>query len=396
MKKIWIFFVCSVLVFSACKKDSTEALRVEPLPDQTEQNKLKINQIQLLGSHNSYHIRMDAALLSFLKNLSAILPADLDPTGLDYTHETIEDQLDKYNIRSFEIDIYNDPEGGRFSQRKGNLLIGKSEFSFIPELREPGLKVMHIPDIDFETHCITFKGFLNQLKSWSAKNPNHVPIVVLIEPKTQTVGDVLGPLGFAKAIPFGKPEMDNIDAEIKAVYGDDLKGVITPDMVKGTYATLEEAVLAGNWPTLGESRGKVIFQMIGRFQEVYAEGYPSLSGRVIFASFRPGRPEAAFTQFEGMPGDENAAKEAVAKGYIVRTRSDSPDNENRTGDYSRWNASLASGSQVISTDYYRPDPRYKTDPSFKDYTVAFPGNVVARINPVSAPDKVGLSPIREK
>jgi hypothetical protein len=395
MKKKWILWAFTLLSISACNKDTVEEVTA-PLPDQTEQNKLKINQIQLLGSHNSYHIRMDDALLSFLKGISGILPKDLDASGLDYTHETIEDQLEKYNIRSFEIDIYNDPEGGRFSKRKGNLLIGKSVFSFVAELREPGLKVMHIPDIDFETHCYTFKSFLNKLKNFSAKNPNHVPIVVLIEPKVQTVGDVLGPLGFAKALPFGKPEMDNIDAEIKAVYGADLKGVITPDMVRGDYATLEEAVLAGNWPTLGESRGKVLFQMIGKFQETYADGYPSLSGRVMFASFRPGRPEAAFTQFEGMPGDEAAAKDAVAKGYMVRTRSDSPDNENRSGSYVRWNAALASGSQIISTDYYRPDPRYKTNPAFKDYAVAFPGNVPAIINPVSAPDKLGIGPIREK
>lgn len=394
MKKAWILFVFTLLVIAACKKDVVEEVAV--LPDQTEQNKLKINQIQLLGSHNSYHIRMDQRLLSFLSGLSAILPSNLDPSGLDYTHETIEYQLDKYNIRSFEIDIYNDPEGGRFSRRKGNLLIGKPESSFIPELREPGLKVLHIPDIDFETHCYTFKSFLNKLKGWSAKNPNHVPVVVLIEPKTQTVGDVLGPLGFVSAIPFGREEMNTIDQEIREVYGPELKGVITPDMVRGDYSTLEEAVLAGNWPTLGESRGKVIFQMIGRYQEIYAEGHPSLRARVIFASFRPGRPEAAFTQFEGMPGDEAAAKEAVAKGYMVRTRSDSPDNENRSGSYVRWNASLASGCQIISTDYYRPDPRYRTNSAFTDYAVAFPGNAPAIINPVSAPDKLGIGPIREK
>ena len=42
-------------------------------------------------------------------------------------------------------------------------------------------------------------------------------------------------------------------------------------------------------------------------------------------------------------------------GYLVRTRSDANTTEARENDYSRFEAALESGAQIISTDYYLPD-----------------------------------------
>ena len=55
-------------------------------------------------------------------------------------------------MRSFELDVLHDPDGGRFYNRNGYLFVSQLTESNIPELLEPGLKVMHIPDIDFDTH----------------------------------------------------------------------------------------------------------------------------------------------------------------------------------------------------------------------------------------------------
>lgn len=394
VKKVSLFIVTTVFFLASCKKDEKSAERV--LPEQTQQNLLKINQLQSIGSHNSYHIRMDDDLFEVLQNFNAVLPDEFKiDEGLYYTHETLQDQLSKYNVRNLEIDIYNDEKGGKFFLRKGNVLIGKDQSSGLKELREPGLKVLHIPDIDFKTHCLTFKDMMRQVKAWSEVNYNHVPIVILIEPKETTVGDVLGPLGFAKATPFGPEQMDNIDAEIKEIFGEDLNQLITPDDVRGSYSTLEEAVLAGNWPTLGASRGKFIFVMIGSKQDIYAEGHPSLAGRAMFATFDPGRPEAAFVKLDGALSSKAEIIDAVAKGYMVRTRSDDPGRENFTGDYSKRDAAFESGAQVISTDYYRPDERYLTNPLVTNYTVQLPGGFPARVNPISAPDKVNIGPILE-
>jgi hypothetical protein len=55
----------------------------------------------------------------------------------------------------------------------------------------------------------------------------------------------------------------------------------------------------------------------------------------------------------------------MTKKFIVRTRSDAGTIEARNNDYRRFNAAWQSGSQIISTDYYKPDKR------FSDYQVKF-------------------------
>ncbi len=334
--------------------------------------------------------------MSFLNAISIVLPSNLQPADLDYEHEPLDIQLNTYGMRSFEIDIYADPVGGRFYNRKGNILIGKPEASGIEELRQPGFKVMHIPDIDFGTHYYTFKDILQSLKDWSDNNPNHIPIFLLIEGKESTVGDVLGFLGFPTAVKFTPALCDDLDAEIKAVFGNDLSKVISPDEIRGSYTTLKEAVLANKWPTIGESRGKFIFVMQGESVNEYLLNHASLQGRAMFTTAEEIDDEAAFLQFNDPQGDGNNIITAVQKGYIVRTRADGPNNQNRSGDYAKQIAAFGSGAQIISTDYYRPDPRYLTQPNqFKNYSCRFPNNDLARINPISAADKQGIGKIAE-
>lgn len=388
-------FILFIIILSGCKKESDNS-RKASIPDQTEINKLKINQLQTLGSHNSYHIRTDPKLLNFLSAISSILPSNLQASDLDYEHESLEIQLNTYGMRSFEIDIYADPVGGRFYSRRGNILIGKPEASGIDELRQPGFKVMHIPDIDYNTHFYTFKSMLLALKSWSDTHPNHIPVFLLIETKETTAGDILGFLGFKTAIKYTPALCDDLDAEVKAVFGNNLDKVITPDMIRASYPTLEAAVLANNWPTVGESRGKFIFVMQGGGEEEYIQGHASLQGRTMFIMSEQGKPEAAFLGYDDPTRNSSIIPTAVSKGYMVRTRSDDPNKQNRTGDYTQQNAAFVSGAQMISTDYYRPDPRYLTQPAtFKNYSCRFPNNDLARINPVSAADKQGIGKIAE-
>jgi hypothetical protein len=49
------------------------------------------------------------------------------------------------------------------------------------------------------------------------------------------------------------------------------------------------------------------------------------------------------------------------------------------------NAAFAAGAHIVSTDYYRPDPRGSMPGSgWTNYAVALPGGGPARSNPVSA------------
>ena len=100
-------------------------------------------------------------------------------------------------------------------------------------------------------------------------------------------------------------------------------------MTSVEYETLNEAVLAGNWPTLKSARGKVIFLMDQRpVGPVYLAGHPSLRGRILFTNAEPGEPDAAFIERNDGPAADITA--LVRKGYLVRTRTDADTKEART------------------------------------------------------------------
>jgi hypothetical protein len=111
---------------------------------------------------------------------------------------------------------------------------------------------------------------------------------------------------------------------------------------------------------------------------VYIEGHSSLRGRVIFTNSTPGQPDAAFIERNDGPADEISA--LVRQGYLIRTRTDSDTKEARINDTAARDAMIASGAQILSTDYPVNEPARWPG----HYVVALPGNVVARCNPINA------------
>ena len=334
---------------------------------------IRLNEIQSLGTHNSY--RKQTPLLDVIATFEPALAATLE-----YEHRPLDEQFTYLGIRQIELDIFYDPEGGLYANRAGYLAIGQDPASGIPALEEPGFKVLHIQDIDFESSCLTFVSCLENVKAWSDKNPTHLPIMILVEAKDEVIPDDLG-LGFAIPLEIDSEALDAIDADILSVFEEDR--IIKPSDVKGVFATLEDAVLAKQWPTLESSKGKVMFALDngGTIRDRYINNHPSLEGRVMFADAIPGTPEAAFLKLND-PNGENIKmiQEYVAKGYIVRTRADADTIQARTNDTSQREAALASGAQFVSTDYPEPNP------DFSDYQVIIPGGSPSRCNPVTAPD----------
>lgn len=155
--------------------------------------------------------------------------------------------------------------------------------------------------------------------------------------------------------------------------------MILPDKVRSNYQTLEAAVRAGHWPTLAESRGKVIFLMDQKNAgPVYTAGHPLLQGRVLFTNSDPGKPDAAFVeQNEGSP---QQIDQLVRQGYIVRARADESTIAARANDTTRRDALLHSGAQMISTDYPLSEPSKWTG-----YSVGFEDGLPARCNTINAP-----------
>ena len=348
---------------------------------------LRINQVQVVGTHNSYHAGLTPGVA---KLLAARKPQAAEE--LDYQHSPLTVQLD-HGIRQVELDIYGDEHGGRFAHPFGAAFSPGGLKAFDPEgiMSRPGLKVLHIQDIDYVSNCQPFVACLSEIRTWSRAHPQHAPLYVLVETKTQeTVPDVPG---MASPEPWTAAALDGLDAEIRSVFP--AGETIVPDQVRGGYPTLRSAVRHGNWPTLAASRGKVVFLLDQTdVTATYVAGHASLAGRVLFTNADPRAPDAAFVEAnEGTPRQIAAL---VKQGFLVRTRADADTKEARSGDTHRRDAALTSGAQIISTDYPSFEPSRWTG-----YKVELPGNVEARCDPMNAPGRrrishpgSGLSPRR--
>ena len=336
-------------------------------------NCMRLNYVQVLGTHNSYHLQPRPAIL-FLVSL-------FDPVEamkLMYAHRPLDEQLDLFGVRQVELDVYADPVGGQYVMPIGPLLVPPFQPDpFKLPLLAPGLKVLHVPDIDFETTCLTFVACLQTLEDWSDDNPGHLPLMVQVEAKDTPI-PVPG-VPWTPIMPFNAAALNQIDAEIRTVFSDDQ--LITPDDVRGDRATLEEAVLKDGWPTLNEARGRFLFTLDNEDAKrtTYIAGHPSLQGRVLFTNSAPGAPESAFVKVNEPLTNQAYISQLVAAGYIVRTRADADTFEARSNQTARREAALASGAQFVSTDYPEPNP------AFSPYRVDIPGDDVARCNPVLSP-----------
>jgi hypothetical protein len=335
---------------------------------------VKLNEIQVIGTHNSYHAGLPPS--------EGKLFLDRNPQvfqALEYRHRPLDQQLTS-GVRQIELDIFADSEGGRYAHPKGPDAVAAANLPKDPDfdpaglMSKPGFKVMHLQDFDYRSTCQPLIACLKIVRAWSHSNPKHVPIFILLETKQSDL-----PPQYHASSPekFTSTTFDALDAEIRAVFAPN--EMITPDQVRGRHATLEEAVLHHDWPTLDAARGKVVFLMDQRpVGPVYLEGHPSLRNRVIFTNAEPGQPDCAFT--EENDGTQEAIAALVRLGYLVRTRTDADTKQARTNDTTRRELALASGAQLLSTDYPASEASQWTG-----YSVSLPGGTVARCNPVDAP-----------
>ena len=333
-----------------------------PWMDQT----MRLNDLTTVGTHNSYKLAIPE------DELQAMVAANPAAVGLDYAHRSLADQLDA-GARQLEIDVLNDPQGGRYAHPR-SVFGGAASVSpaFVQSMSQPGLKALHMPDVDYRSSCLTFVACLQQIRDWSQAHPDHVPILILLNAKT---GAASLPGGVAP-LDFDAAAWDALDAEIRSVF--DAGHLITPDQVRGRHATLRQGVLAGGWPTLGQSRGKVFFALDEKPDKVaaYAAGRPSLQSRAVFVNADEASPAAAYLTLNDPVADQARIRAAVAQGFIVRTRADADTKEARAGDVTRRSAAFASGAQYVSTDYLWVDPRFPT------YQVRLVGAAASICNPV--------------
>lgn len=316
---------------------------------QSPEDALKINEIQVIGTHNSYHAGIAPSETKVWKAKYADAYM-----GLEYSHRSLPAQFDA-GVRQIELDVFADSKGGLYAHPSGPDMAAAAGLPpdppFDPDhaMEKPGFKVMHVQDVDYRSTCQPFIACLQQVRAWSSAHPQHVPIFILVETKQGSPKN----LKLTEPQPFTLAVFDALDAEIRSVFSP--QQLITPDDVRGSYPTLNAAALAGNWPTLASARGKVMFLLDQRSAEaIYLEGHPSLKGRVIFTNAPPGAPDAAFTEMND--GPEDAIKALVKQGYLVRTRTDADTREARTNSTARRDAAIQSGAQLLSTDYPANEP----------------------------------------
>lgn len=340
------------------------------------QGPLRMNDIQVVGSHNSYKKRIAPAVFAELERRDPKLAA-----ALDYDHLTLAEQLDR-GVRQLEIDIFADPQGGRFADPKGEAMAraaGERTGFDRAAMMNPGFKVFHIPEVDYRS-CGTFKQCIGQIDAWSRAHPRHLPIMVTINAADRPINKP----GVTDPLPLTAQLLDALDAEIRDVLTPDR--IITPDDVRGKAPTLREAVTTKGWPTLYRARGKIWFVLDtpSDVSDRYRAGHPSLKGRPIFGWYDTDQPEAS-VEIVGDPRTDGAKiREWVKQGFIVRTRSDADTREARANDHARQQAAIDSGAQAVSTDYYPGAPARAWN---KGFTVTLPGGVMERCNPVTrAPD----------
>jgi len=296
---------------------------------------LRLNQIQVKGTHNSYHVAPETYYNKYF----------------DYTMPSLTEQLDTHGVRQFEIDVHYHPAEGRFA-------------------------VYHTPPmfLDSGTTCYWLSDCMSEMRAWSDAHRRHHALMIFIEPKDDLV-DPEHPDDTEETLLTG--HFEELDAELLSIWT--RERVYTPDDLQGGHASVAEALAADGWPTIASTRGKVLFAMMdsGAHRAEYTHGETSLDGRLIFAAADPSKPYAAIQRFDNPLNNEEAIAEAVQAGMLIRSRADATD-EPLAGDYSRQEAALRSGAQMISTDYPAPV-------SDREYWLDIPGGTPSRCNPVNAP-----------
>ncbi len=345
---------------------------------------MRFNQIQYIGTHNSYHVAPMQALGMLMVATdyeeSPEWPAERLIHALDYTHVPITTQLE-LGMRQFELDVHYDPAGSKFSNPGGLRLLQATEWpvwiSFDPQedLKRPGFKVFHAADTDVGSTCFVLVDCLSEIKDWSDANPYHFPIIIQIEAKERSKKPIAEGYEPVEEVEFDREVWNELEAELLSVFA--RHRIVTPDDVRGSRRTLRQAILKDGWPKLSDMAGKVVFTLLDKKGPTnrYVGQQENLQRRLLFVSVKPDHPAASWmrvtdTYYEKIPT-------WVDRGFMVLTRADAHSVEARENDVNKRNKALEVGAHFILTDYAIPDRR------FSNYHVRFDSGKFVRCNPVT-------------
>jgi len=364
-----------LLLFSrfACRLVLACFLLVSPVT--AGDDDLRLHQIQVIGTHNSYHIEPAAGLKPLIRAAGSSLLQ-----SIEYTHRPLPEQLSQLTVRQLELDIYADPEGGLFARPLGRALALAAggdpgvDPNVSGQLSEPGFKVLHAPGFDYATQVPTLSGAFEQIREWSVANPGHLPVMILLELKEFAPGPSgIQPVKFTAALLRDLQQLISTTFLREAC-------LIPADLCEPGDECVRDAVLRRGWPKLGSIRGRKFFCLDneGGWVERWLEAMEGVERPAVFVSVAPEHPQAAWLKRNDPVGQFAEIQQLVRRNFLVRTRADADTQESRSGDTARRERAFASGAQYISTDFPEADVR------FTDYAVCWPAGVAGRRNPVSS------------
>lgn len=326
-----ILLTCACTGKPASRADTADSADPGPGPSPYSQDDtLRLQHVQALGTHNSTHIEPDPVI---------------HPSHA-YTHAPLTEQLEAQGVRALELDIHLHVDDG--------------------------FHVFHLPNVDAETTCLRLADCLGEVRAWSEANPWHLPLMIWMEPKDEDL-DLVVP----EYDSFGDRHGEWEDAILDSL---PRERIFTPDDLRGAHADLPTAIAAeGGWPTLGALRGKVVLSMLdgGDHRTTYLDGNPALEGRLMFVhSADPAAPHAATFKINDADGEAERVRELVQAGFLVTSNvRDGPEHDAETG-AAHLAASLAAGANFLMSD--RPAP-------VDGWSSSIPGGNPAACNPASAP-----------
>jgi len=261
---------------------------------------LRLNHIQVKGTHNSYHLE----------------PEQVFDDSHRYSHPPLTEQLDQHGVRQFELDLHL--------------------------TEEEAWQVFHLPVIDQETVCLAFTDCLAEIKAWSDANGWHVPIMIWLEPKDDLDATASGLQSIGE-------HLLTVDEVIRSVFPEDR--LFTPDDLRGDHGSLSEALVADGWPLLGEVRGQVMFSLLstGSHRDGYLDGAADLAGRVLFVDSADTDSFAA-TIKDGSPASITAWTQA---GFLVTSNGSRAGDDAKTAEAAD-TALLDAGVHHAATDMAAP------------------------------------------
>lgn len=319
-------YLAALLALSAvaCGSSPPSSKKQTPSFNYPRDNQIRVDQIQLKATHNSYHVANP----------------DITNPLLAYTHDPLEQQLEDQGVRGLELDAHYNSTKGVF-------------------------EIYHIKYLDEGTRCRLLTDCLREIKDWSDAHPAHQLLFIHLEPKDNPPADA-------------EPWFAELESEFLSVWPRDR--IVTPDDVRGNAPTLRDAVESHGFPTLGETRGKILIYVDNHteFRDAYTHGGKDVHGRLMFSDSTPTDPYAAISILNDPVADQQQILAAVKQHMIVRTRVDSEGAPLAADSGPQFDAAV-SAAQIVTTDFP------SADENGGGYIFNLPGGKPSRCNPLTAP-----------